>query len=171
MALVTLCHMELSNERLVKLMKYDDAPIYKLSERYFVSNNYSDKDFILFYNKHLSDKEDISLFLLEFFTNSSKWDLLMYLCYENSNFINKKILEEYSVARKIQSEISSDMIMLIYEKYQESSIVLLSLAKNLFSPNFILNKLSTIKLVNNAKEIRKNSLITLRIKSMVTKSE
>ena len=154
-----------------KLSVYDDAPIYTLAKKIFLGNNYSDLDFVDFYQQYLDDKGDISIYLLDTFEDSKKRNLLLYLCSQNDKFEYQTKLEWYSIAEQLKSMANEEQITEMYEKYQDVTVILLSIAGNLFTSEDILLKLSTLKGVNGANEIRKRSLKVLRVKNVYVKSE
>ena len=83
-SILTLCHLELSNKWLIKLLDYDDAPIYTISKRYYLSSEYSFSQFVEFYCSHLCKYNYVALYLLDFYDASPKRELLKFLCFSAS---------------------------------------------------------------------------------------
>ncbi len=164
-AIMQLCHMELQDKWLKKLAVYDDAPIYTLAKRIFLSDNYSDLDFVDFYQQYLDNKSDVSSYLLDSFEDATKRNLLIYLCFQNDEFENKEKLEWYSIAEQLKNMTDEGQITEMYEKYQDVAVILCSIAGNLFTSKDILLKLSKVKGINGANEIRKSSNKSLRLKN------
>ena len=166
-AIMQLCHMELQDKWLKKLAVYDDAPIYTLAKRIFLGNNYSDLDFVDFYQQYLDDKGDISIYLLDTFEDAKKRNLLLYLCLQNDKFEYQTKLEWYSIAEQLKNMTNEEQITEMYKKYQDVAVILLSIAGNLFASDEILLELSTLKGLKGANEIRKRSIKVLRLKKCI----
>ena len=163
-ALVAICHMPLDDKWLLELTDYDDAPIYTLSKRYYLLDKYSDFDFVKFYNKVLFCKHEILQYLLEKYRGANRRKLLIFLCLSDERIEDKSQVKYHQVADWIRTLSDSRMISSAYEKYCMSGIVMREIADNYYTPNEILNKLSVIKEISFANEIRKKSKNTLQIK-------
>ncbi|MBQ6707603.1 MAG: hypothetical protein IJM97_01485 [Clostridia bacterium] len=164
-ALMQLCHMDLSDKWLEKLSEYDDAPIYTMFKRYYLSDNYSEEDFANFYQKYISAKYlYISMHFLGLYTEAKKRKLLLSLCANDDEIEDKNELELYMIAEQIKTTTDEKAILKAYEKYNDVGIVLQSIAKNHFAPCVILSELCSIKGVKNAASIRKISKETLKTK-------
>ena len=165
--LQTLCHMPLQDKWLKKLSTYDDAPLYTLTKRYYLSKEYSELEFLQFYNQYLWNKDDISLHLLDIYSNADKRGLLIFLCSNNKKFENKERLQWYRVAERVRGITNSADIQSIYEEYQNIGIVLSEIASNYFTSTEILLELLSVKGILYANKIRKKSEKTLRLKQIV----
>ncbi len=166
-ALTDLCHMNLKNKWLSKLIPYDDAPVYTMASRYYLSEDYSPNDFIEFYNLHLHKYDYISIHLLELYKNAPNRELLKYLCFNNNNFSKKEALNQQIIADKLLSETDEKEIYNIYNTYSDIGDILLSIAKNYFTPKDILKELCSVKNVKYASEIRQLSKENLKIQESV----
>ena len=165
-SLPMLCHMQLKDKWLMKLMAYDDAPVYTLAERYYLSDEYSPEDFLQFYNQYLHNKDDISLHLLDIYGQVKKRGLLIFLCSNHKNFAHKEKLQWHRVADQVLKMTNSEDIQAVYEKYRKIGVVLIEIANNYFTPKEILLELLSVKGVLYANKIRKNSEKTLKLKQM-----
>ena len=81
-----------------------------LAKRIFLSDNYSDSDFVDFYQQYLDNKSDVSSYLLDSFEDTTKRNLLIYLCFQNDEFENKEKLERSGV-RYIEVNLSTIQCM------------------------------------------------------------
>ena len=165
-SLPMLCHMQLKDKWLMKLMAYDDAPVYTLARRYYLSDEYSSEDFLQFYNQCLRNKDDISLHLLDVYSQADKRGLLIFLCSNNKDFEHKERLQWYRVADQVRGITNSADITSIYKEYRNVGIVLTEIASNYFTPEEILLELLSVKGILYANKIRKNSEKTLKLKRM-----
>jgi hypothetical protein len=165
-SLLTLCHMQLRDEWLMKLTEYDDAPVYTLAKRYYLSDKYSSLDFFEFYNQYLRGRDDISLYLLDIYGKVDKRGLLIFLCSNNEKFEDTERLQWYRVADRVQGLTSGADIQSIYKEYQTVGVVLLEIANNYFTPKEILLELLSVKGILYANKIRKNSEKTLKLKQL-----
>ena len=165
-SLPMLCHMQLKDKWLMKLMAYDDAPVYTLAERYYLSDEYSPEDFLQFYNQCLRNKEDISLHLLDIYGHAKKRGLLIFLCSNHKDFAYKEKLQWHRVADQVLKMTNSEDIQAVYEKYRKIGVVLIEIANNYFTPKEILLELVSVKGILYANKIRKNSEKTLKLKQM-----
>ena len=165
-SLPMLCHMQLKDKWLMKLMAYDDAPVYTLAERYYLSDEYSPEDFLQFYNQCLRNKEDISLHLLDIYGHAKKRGLLIFLCSNHKDFAYKEKLQWHRVADQVLKMTNSEDIQAVYEKYRKIGVVLIEIANNYFTPKEILLELLSVKGILYANKIRKNSEKTLKLKQM-----
>lgn len=167
-SLLTLCHMPLQDKWLMKLIVYDDAPLYVLAKRYYLSDAYSPSDFIQFYYQCLYSRSDICLHLLELYVTSDKRKLLIFLCSINEVFQQEELLLQFRVADLVRELTDGKDILCIYEEYRSVGIVLVEIAANYFTPDELLWELSSVKGIARAREIRKNSKKTLELKRIVT---
>ena len=165
-SLPMLCHMKLQDPWLMQLMAYDDAPVYTLAERYYLSDEYSPEDFLQFYNQCLRNKEDISLHLLDIYGHAKKRGLLIFLCSNHKDFAYKEKLQWHRVADQVLKMTNSEDIQAVYEKYRKIGVVLIEIANNYFTPKEILLELLSVKGILYANKIRKNSEKTLKLKQM-----
>ena len=165
-SLPMLCHMQLKDKWLMQLMAYDDAPVYTLAERYYLSDEYSPEDFLQFYNQCLRNKEDISLHLLDIYGHAKKRGLLIFLCSNHKDFAYKEKLQWHRVADQVLKMTNSEDIQAVYEKYRKIGVVLIEIANNYFTPKEILLELVSVKGILYANKIRKNSEKTLKLKQM-----
>ncbi len=165
-SLLTLCHMQLQDKWLLKLIAYDDAPLYTLAKRYYLSDKYSPHEFLQFYNQYLYSIHDITLYLLDLFVNADKRGLLIFLCSNNKEFEYKERLQWHKVADQVKGLTDSNAIASVYKEYPNVGTILNEIANNYFTSEEILLELSSIKGINSAREIRKNSLNTLAMKQI-----
>ena len=165
-SLLMLCHLDLLDKWLLKLIDYDDAPIYTISKRYYLSDEYSLDQFEKFYNSYLCKYNYVALHLLEFYDFSTKRELLKYLCFNDNSFSEKETLNQYFIADRVKTLIDSNEITSFYKECSKSSKVLLSIANNYFTPEDILKELSTIKNIKCAFKIRASCRENLRIRSL-----
>lgn len=166
-SLPTLCHVQLQDKWLMKLIAYDEAPLYMLAKRYYLSDQYSILDFLQFYYRYLWHRNDISLHLLDIYRKNGKRRLLIFLCSKNKNFEHKESLRWHQVADQIQGLTNSADITSIYKEHKNVGIVLAEIATNYFTSDEILLELSSVKGIPYASEIRKNSERTLKMKRIV----
>ena len=165
-SLMTLCHMQLHDKWLIKLTAYDEAPVYTLAERYYLSDKYSSLDFFNFYNQYLRNRDDVSLHLLDVYGKVDKRGLLIFLCSNNKEFEGTERLQWYRVADQVQGITNSTDIKSIYKEYQTVGVVLAEIANNYFTPREILLELLSVKGILYANKIRKNSDKTLKLKQL-----
>lgn len=165
-SLLTLCHMPLQDKQLMKLVAYDDAPLYTLAERYYLSDKYSPSDFLQFYNQYLHNKDDISLHLLDVYGKADKRRFLIFLCSNNTEFKDKEKLQWYRVAEQVRGMTNGTDIQAVYKEYQKIGVVLNEIASNYFTPKEILSELLSVKGILYANKIRKNSEKTLKLKQL-----
>lgn len=163
-SILTLCHMQLQDKWLVKLLAYDDAPLYTLAKRYYLSDKYSPHEFIQFYNQYLYSNHDISVYLLDLYRSADKRRLLIFLCSNNKEFEYKERLQWHIISDQVRVLTDNSAIASVYKEYPNVGIILNEIANNCFSAEEILKELSSVKGVEFAREIRKDSLITLGIK-------
>ena len=166
-SLTRLCHMQLQDKWLIKLISCDEAPLYTLAKRYYLSDKYSLLDFLQFYNQYLLNKSDVCLHLLDIYGNADKRGLLIFLCSKNEDFEHKKMLQWHRVADQVRGLTNSTDIKSIYKEYQNVSIVLAEIASNYFTSEEILLELLSAKGIKYANTIRKNSEETLKLKRIV----
>ena len=165
-SLSMLCHMQLKDKWLMKLMAYDDAPVYTLAKRYYLLDEYSPEDFLQFYNQYLHNKDDISLHLLDIYEQAEKRGLLIFLCSNQEDFAYKEKLQWYRVADRVRGMTNGTELQAVYEAYRKIGVVLIEIASNYFTPKEILSELLSVKGVSYASKIRKNSEKTLKLKQM-----
>lgn len=169
MCIMTLCHMPLRDEFLSKLTKYDDAPVYLLAQRYYLSSEYSLEQFAWFYHRYLSDREDISLHLLDIYGYTEKRNLLIYLCSRKTSFARKNELCLHMIADKIRVLTDSKEISELYHEHENDGLILAEIASNYNTSEEILKILSEVKNVRQANIIRKRSQTTLMTKKICEK--
>ena len=163
-SLPTLCHMQLQDKWLMKLIAYDDAPLYTLAKRYYLSDKYSMLDFFQFYDQYLRNRDEVSLQLLDIYGNADKRGFLIFLCSNNKEFEYKERLQWHQVADQVQSLTNSKEIESIYKAYRNVGTVLAKVATNYFTSEEVLLELLSVKGITYANEIRKNSEKTLKMK-------
>ena len=163
-SLTRLCHMQLQDKWLAKLISCDEAPLYTLAKRFYLSDKYSLLDFLQFYNKYLWNKSDVCLHLLDMYENVDKRGLLIFLCSKNEKFEHKEMLQWHQVADQVRGLTNSTDIKSIYNEYQNVGIVLTEIASNYFTSEEILLKLLSVKEIKCANKIRKRSEETLKLK-------
>ena len=161
---LALCHMQLQDKWLKKLVVFDDAPLYTLAKRYYLLEKYSPLDFLQFYNQYLRNRDDVSMHLLDLYKTADKRGLLIFLCSNNTNFENAEMLKWHQVADQVRVLTNSEEITTIYKAYQNIGIVLTEIAGNYFSSEDILLELLSIKGITHANKIRKASENTLKLK-------
>lgn len=166
-SVLLLCHMQLQDKWLMKLIEFDEAPLYTLAERYYLSDNYSSLDFLQLYNKYLRKRDDLCLHLLDIYRVADKRGLLIYLCSNNGDFEYKERLQWYRAADQVRGLTNSADITSIYKEYQKVGIVLTEIALNFFTSDEVLLELLSVKGITNANRIRESSENTLRLKRMV----
>ena len=169
-SLPMLCHMQLKDKWLMKLMAYDDAPVYTLARRYYLSDEYSSEDFLRFYNQCLRNKNDISLHLLDIYGQTEKRGLLIFLCSNQKDFAYQEKLQWHRVADRVRGMTNGTDIQAVYEAYRRIGVVLIEIASNYFTPKEILLELLSVKGVLYANKIRKNSEKTFKLKQMAGRS-
>lgn len=163
-SLLRLCHLPLQDKWLMKLIDYDDAPLYTLAKRFYLSDQYSPLEFLQFYKQYLHSKNDISLHLLDVYRNAVKRRLLLFLCLNDKEFEDKEKLQWYQIADQVRGVSNSKDITCIYKEYLNVGIVMTEIASNYFTSEEILLELSSAKGIQHASEIRKLSKNTLRLK-------
>lgn len=166
-SLLALCHMQLQDQWLIKLIAYDEAPLYTLSERYYLSDKYSLLEFLQFYNQYLWNRDNVSLHLLDLYSKADKRGLLIFLCLNNKNFEQKERLHWYQVADQVRGITNGTDIESIYKEYQNVGIVLTEIASNYFTSKELLLELLSVKGILYANKIRKNSEKTLKLKQII----
>ena len=160
MLLTELCHMELSDHWLKELIPYDQMPLFTLTRRCYLSNDYSFDEFITLFNDYLCDHPETIIELLTNYPNALKRSLLIHLCKETQADSNKKIAF-CLVADKIRSSRDPEEIQKDYENYSDEGYLMLEIAKNVYSNAHILNELSKAKNIQFASIIRRVSRETL----------
>lgn len=170
-SLLTLCHMQLNDECLMKLTAYDEAPVYTLAERYYLSDKYSESDFLKFYEKYLRDRGDISLHLLDVYGKTAKRGSLIFVCSNNEKFEDREKLQWHRVADQVQGLTNGTDIRSVYKEYQTAGVVLAEIASNCFTPNDILSELLSVKGILHASKIRRNSEKTLKLKRLAEQKQ
>lgn len=168
-SLPILCHMQLQDKWLTKLLSFDEAPLYTLAKRYYLLDQYSLLDFLQFYNQYLWNKSDLCLHFLDIYGNVDKRGLLIFLCSKNEEFDHKEMLQWHQIADQIHGLTNSTDIKAIYKEYQNVGIVLTEIASNYFTSEEILLELLSVKGIKYANKIRKNSEETLKLKRIVEK--
>ena len=162
-SIITLCHMDLQDDWLIKLSVFDNAPLYTLATRYYTLDKYSLQDFRWLYDHILISNNDIVVHLLDIFGNTSKRSLLISLCSDTKDFEYKEFLEWHRVADQVRDITDGKTISSIYVKYSKAGTVLNEIAKNYNTPEEILMELSSIKGIKDSRKIRNNSLNTLSV--------
>ena len=166
-ALSRLCHMQLQDKWLMKLISYDEAPLYTLARRYYLLDEYSPMVFLQFYNQYLRNKNDVCLHLLDIYKNADKQGLLIFLCSKNENFENKEMLQWYQVANQVRGFTNSTDIETIYKEYQNVGIILTEIASNYYTSEEILLELLSAKGIKYASSIRKKSEENLKLRRII----
>lgn len=167
MLLLDLCHMELSDRWLKELSIFDEMPVYTLAKRYYLTESYTDGDFIDFYHRFLHAQIDIILFLLDNYLDSCKRSLLIYLC-QRFHPVNEAIAKRI-LAERVRNSLDHSEIKAYYEEYKADGVILLAIAGNLYTDIDILQMLSQIKSVSFANSIRQKSKETILLKKIIDK--
>lgn len=168
-ALVSLCHLPLKDKWLKKLIYYDEDALMQLSERYYLSNLYSDSFFAEFYYHYLSKSQRCIQLLLDFYEDSSKRTLLLYLCKSDPNY--QQFINSYLIADTMTKCTDPDKIRATYNQYNQNAIIVTKIAKNYFTPNDILLSLFQTQNCPFASSIRKASKKTFETKTKINKSK
>ena len=158
--LTELCHMELPDHWLKKLIPYDQMPLITLARRYYLSENHSPEEFCLLFSDYLSGHPDIIVELLNYYPEAGKRDLLIHLCRKTTVADNHEIALSL-IADEVRSSSDSGIIRRYYENYSHEGRVLLEIANNINADSQLLNVLANIKDVRFAKKIRRASRETL----------
>ena len=166
-ATVTLAHLQLPDKWLLKLAIYDDAPLYTLAKRYYLSKEYTSLDFLHFYKQHLQSKSDIVLYLLDAYPKAEKRSLLIFTCTNDRHFEKQEAVQWHQEADRVQGLTASNELSSVYQKHPNNGIILKQMAANYFTPDEILLELTAIKGIPYASEIRKISSNTLTVKRVV----
>lgn len=166
-SLIMLCHMPLRSELLKQLIRFDDAPLFLLAQRYY-TNETSAEDFTSFYYQYLHDRDDVSLYLLDICGRTDKRALLIRLCHEKATFLDQEKLNWHQVADSVREMTNSQEIVELYRKYQNIGIVLVEISANCSTPSELLSELSVVKGIPHAREIRNNSMHALKSKGNIT---
>ena len=166
-ALISLCHLPLKDKWLKKLIPFDEEALIQLSERFYLSDSYSDFSFAEFYCRYLSKSESCIRLLLDHYDNSPKRELLLYLCKSDPGF--QQFICPYVIADSVSKCADPDKIRKIFNECQQNPIILMKIANNYFSPEDVLSELTKTKNCASASSIRQLSKHTMEIKTMVSK--
>ena len=153
---------------LFKLVPYDSAALYRLSSRYFLLDAYSSEQFELFYRQYLYETPDISLWLLDLYSDSGKRNQLIQLCLQSDfteDYIHKFTI--HRIADSVGNMSNPDEILDVYDVNSNEGVILLKIAGNVNSSKDLLLKLANIKGVSLAKQIRVKSRDTLKFKQYI----
>ena len=153
-AITELAHMELPEKWLVRLIKYDSMPVYRLAYKYYTDDNFSKEKFRAFFKQYLNDYPDIVSILLDLQEDSLKKDQLIKLCTESNNSCIKKYGESYSLAECVEKLDDPIKISRFYKENSDNSIIVKAVAQNSFTSLELLMILQKIKKVKDAKSIR-----------------
>lgn len=153
-AITELSHIELPEKWLVKLIKYDSMPLYRLAYKYYIDDNFSKEKFAEFFRQYLKDSPDIVSTLLNLSEGRLKRRELIELCMESNNNCIRKYGESYSLADYVKNLNDPIKILMCYRENSDNSIIVKEVAKNIFTPAELLIILEQIKKVKDAKSIR-----------------
>lgn len=153
-AITELSHIELPEKWLVKLIKYDSMPLYRLAYKYYIDDNFSKKKFAEFFRRYLKDSPDIVSTLLDLSEGRLKRRELIELCIESNNNCIRKYGESYYLADYVKNLNDPIKILMCYRENSDNSIIVKEVAKNIFTPSELLIILEQIKKVKDAKSIR-----------------
>ena len=160
-AVVPLCHKELDNHWLKRLIPFDSAAKITLAKRYYTEERYTDSDFVEFFFSLLFEDLDTIKFILKY-CFSCKRLLLLDLC--NMKFSDDDQIRSYMIAYQTEHETDAKRIQDIYEDHQEDEIILSAVSANYFTPIEILTELSKITDMLSSRSIRKAASRMLQLK-------
>jgi hypothetical protein len=164
-ALVPLAHLNLDNNKLEKISKYEADALFTLAKRYYENESYSIDLFCEFLSKHISGEMYEQLTFLSKGELNKKNLLHYFICQTN---VSVEIKEEIQkIIRAEELSITNDISKLRNAYEENDSLLLLSISSNFFTPIDILEKLSVIPKVKHASLIRKNSLRQLELKKSI----
>lgn len=158
-----LAHMELSDKHLKKLSADYEEAFITLAVRYFVSDDYSVSELM----KLLKDCRFKSVFEKLYFISDNLTEKTTAVNYAVSR--NKYLTSEDKdcLHKLYYSKIllfSDDEKALISAFEENEPVYMLSLSRNINTPEYILNKLVNISRIKYASKIRNNSRETLKYK-------
>ncbi|MDE6665883.1 MAG: hypothetical protein K2K14_06830 [Ruminococcus sp.] len=158
--LETLAHMKLNDKHLKKLSADYEEAFITLAIRYFVSDDYSVSELInllkeckqesVFENLYsLSDGLTEKITAVNYVISESKYLSDDFKAYSDKLYYSKVLM------------FSNDKNMLIHAFEENEPEYMLSLSKNINTPEYLLNKLTGISKIKYASKIRNNSRETL----------
>lgn len=158
--LETLAHMKLNDKHLKKLSADYEEAFITLAIRYFVSDYYSVSELInllkeckqesVFENLYsLSDGLTEKITAVNYVISESKYLSDDFKAYSDKLYYSKVLM------------FSNDKNMLIHAFEENEPEYMLSLSKNINTPEYLLNKLTGISKIKYASKIRNNSRETL----------
>lgn len=168
-AVISFCHKELSDKWLKKYMKFDDAPLYTLSIRCYKNSSYSCEQFSLFAQKYILKSKEVYSFLLEYMEISEKWHILIYLGKQDTCEDIQKIANTFSEIFYLSYMANEEEIINAYLSNKKNGRVLLAIAKNIYTPMYILEELSCISNVYQSSIIKRTSTEVMKIKKAINK--
>ena len=164
-AVVPLCHKELDDHWLKRLIPFDSAAKITLAKRYYTEERYTDSDFVEFFFSFLFEDLDIIKFILKYYF-SRKRLLLLNLC--SMKFSDDDQIRSYMTAYQTEHETDAKRIQEIYEDHQEDEIILSAVSANYFTPIEILTELSKINDLPSSRSIRNAASRMLQLKRNIS---
>ena len=158
-----LAHLQLNDKHLKKLSADYEEAFITLAVRYFVSENYSILEFI----QLLKECKYKSVFEILYFITDNLTEKLTVVNHIISE--NRHLSTEFKVySNKLYRSkllMFSDKEKILTDAFEENEPeYMLSLSKNINTPEYILNKLTSISGIKYASKIRNNSRKTLEYK-------
>lgn len=166
-AVISFCHKELSDKWLKRYIKFDDAPLYTLSIRYYKDNKYSCEEFSLFAQEYILKSKEVYSFLLEYMEISQKWNILIYLGKQCTCEDIQKIANTFSEIFYLSYTTNEEEIINAYLSNKKNGKILLGIAKNICTPIYILEELSCISNVYQSTIIKRTSAEVMKIKKTI----
>lgn len=158
-----LAHMKLSDRHLKKLSADYDEALITLAVRYFTSDDYSVAELI----NLLKDCKYDSVFEMLYFVSDSlteKSTAVNYAVSKNKYLTSDEKEHLHKLYRSKMLLFSDDEEVLTNAFEENEPVYMLSLSKNINTPEDILNKLINISGIKYASQIRSNSRKILKYK-------
>lgn len=168
-AVISFCHKELSDKWLKRYIKFDDAPLYTLSIRYYKDNSCSCEQFSLFAQEYILKSKEVYSFLLEYMEISQKWNILIYLGMQYPCEDIQKVANTFSEIFYLSYTANEEDIINAYLSNKKNGKILLAIAKNICTPIYILEELSCISNVYQSTRIKRTGAETMKIKKAINK--
>ena len=162
-ALITLGHMELSDQWLWRFGKYVEEALFTLGKRLYTNRNYTVVEIVKLLSELKSDS------LLQQLINctpstQSKRSVLIRACYEYGSDDTQRFCSSMIQSEKLFLSDNPNELSNAYHECRDSE-VLLAISQNIFTPRTVLDALAQTKMVKRAQLIRQSARTTLEVQS------
>lgn len=163
-AAIAMCHKQLPDKWLKKYSEYDDEPLFILADR---SMQRDDNTFMKFVKEYAVYNESVFQYIIDVLPYSEKWKKMIFfgsVCgVDRIRFISMEALELF----EISLSANVDQIREVLDAHSNDGKYLLKIAENPNTPIDLLEKLTSVKNVGLAKQIRMKSSETLKFVSQM----